>query len=109
MICFPFFTDSSIDEDAQASLENLKSRYLPSVIGEDFIHRFTLPWTPSGIDPTHPTIAQYLDDICNIFRDRIRGMIDRSLEQRPKVADQAMADVYEEVLHHAKFCETKCR
>ncbi|XP_038079386.1 NACHT domain- and WD repeat-containing protein 1-like isoform X1 [Patiria miniata] len=100
--------DGSVDSNAQTSLKNLKTNYLPSILGEEAIHRFSLPWTPSGIDPSHPVHAQYLDDICNRFRDGIRGMIDRSLEQRSKVTDQAVADVYEELLHHAEFCDRKC-
>ena len=100
---------SSIDEEARKSLKNLKTKYLPSVVGEDSIQRYTLPWTPSGIDPSHPMHAKYLDDICNKFRDGITRMIDRSLKLRPEVTDQAVANLYEEVLHHAKFCHTKCR
>ncbi|XP_022103450.1 NACHT domain- and WD repeat-containing protein 1-like isoform X2 [Acanthaster planci] len=99
---------SEVDKDAQASLANLKTNYLPSIVGEEAIDRFTLPWTPSGIDPTHPVHARYLDNICTRFREGIKGMIDRSLEQRSKVKNKAAAALYEELLHHAKFCETKC-
>ncbi|XP_072034434.1 NACHT domain- and WD repeat-containing protein 1-like [Amphiura filiformis] len=100
--------DGSPDTDALTLLHNLKTDFLPSIIPPESIHKYNVPWTPNGIDPSHPPHVEYLDDFCNTFRKGIMDLIDMGLKKRSEAADPIKKQLYTEMLQHATFCATKC-
>ena len=100
-----FYICRTIDAEAQTHLQNLKT----DVMNEANVHKFTIPWSSKGIDPQFQPHSKYLEEFCETFRSSIIDMIDKSLKSRSKVENQAVAQFYEEMLHHASFCAKKCR
>ena len=100
---------SSPDTEALDLLQNLKTDFLPSKIPSDSIHRYTVDWTDTGIDPNHPPHAKYLDDFCHTFHKGITDLIDRGLKKRTEGGDAVKKQLYTEILQHSTFCATKCR
>ena len=67
-----FYICRTIDAEAQTHLQNLKT----DVVNEANVHKFTIPWSPKGIDPQIQQHAKYLEEFCETFRSSIIDMID---------------------------------
>ncbi|XP_070570769.1 NACHT domain- and WD repeat-containing protein 1-like isoform X2 [Ptychodera flava] len=99
--------ESLLDEEAQALLAKLKREKLISRMSKGIVRKWSVPWTSNGMDPSNPRHKEYLEALCDEFIQSIKQLIEKgSNKQTNKVPDDAL---YKEVVHHAKFCETKCR
>ena len=95
----------------QDKLSTLKTEYITTVVPSDSIKKYSIPWTEKGLDPLGcKEHAEYLNEICEVFESRMKGMIDKNLQGRTTAAkDPLKTNMYKELLHHASFCKAKCR
>ena len=95
----------------QSLLSKLKTEYIPTVVPQESLNTYSLPWREIGLDPANcPEHAKYLTEMCALFESKIKAMIDLRLgNQKAAAVDHVKEDLYKELLHHASFCKTKCR
>ncbi|XP_071493290.1 NACHT domain- and WD repeat-containing protein 1-like [Diadema antillarum] len=115
------FVDLVTDEEAGTTRYNELNRELMAKLKTDFIqgavppealHRYTLPWSANGLDPTNcPEHATYLTEMSSVFEGRIKAMIEKRLEGRKSrgCVIPMITTLYLELLHHASFSKTKCK
>ncbi|XP_041349492.1 NACHT and WD repeat domain-containing protein 2-like [Gigantopelta aegis] len=95
-------------KDSRNRLVNLRDNKLFRILPRDNIVRYTVSWSPSGIDPDendeHKT---YLNKLCQDFEYKLSAMIDDAIQTREKAK---LDDPHiEEVVQHTLFCQEKCR
>ncbi|KAL8575770.1 hypothetical protein ACOMHN_004957 [Nucella lapillus] len=67
-------------------------------------------WREGGIDPEKfPEHKQYVSQFCSHFLSKVTSLINEGLDQRQaKIRQREWYTQYNEVLHHLRFCNSKC-
>ena len=95
---------TTVDINAQKLLNNVKEEKLPQVLCASNIHHYSIPWTPGGVNPTVTEHEVYLQEFCTQVCADIKRLVDEALIER----DECTSELFQEVLHHATFCDRKC-
>lgn len=71
------------------------------------IRKFEVDWNSDGISPcTVPHHTEYIDALCTEVEFLMKEKITNSIHRRIKV--DVCDPLYEEVVQHLLFCQTKC-
>ena len=71
------------------------------------IRTFEVDWNSEGISPsTVPEHGEYMDNLCREVEYLMKEKITDSINKRIKA--DVSDPLYEEVVQHLKFCQTKC-
>lgn len=101
------FNTREIDSDAQELLQRLKDDVVVKVLPSSNIRKFEVQWNPLGISPSNSSEhAKYIDNLCKEVECLMKENITDSIHKRVKgdVSDP----LYDEVVQHLSFCQTKC-
>ncbi|XP_063968859.1 protein qui-1-like [Lytechinus pictus] len=67
-----------IYKKAQERIKALKETKIPSMLPEENILKFCIPWTANGIDPANSEEhEQYLKEFCGQFTSKIKELVDK--------------------------------
>ena len=100
--------DSKLDEEAKLLSDRLKGEYVPSKVSPKNLHHYEIDWTENGVDVNNDKHVQYLQQFCANFMSNCKKLIQRALDKAKKL--QSIHDpLFEEVVHQAEFCNTKCQ
>lgn len=89
---------------AQDCLKCLKNEKIPAVLNSTNIREYAVPWSLTGIDLALAEHENYLKALCHHVLCDMKLLIDRSLVAR----QVQLSTLQQDVLHHAKFCYSKC-
>lgn len=71
------------------------------------IRRFEVDWNSEGISPsTIPEHQEYINNLCREVEYLMKEKIIHSINKR--IREDVSDPLYEEVVQHLKFCQTKC-
>lgn len=71
------------------------------------IRRFEVDWNSQGISPsTIPEHEEYINNLCREVEYLMKEKIIHSINKR--IREDVSDPLYEEVVQHLKFCQTKC-
>lgn len=78
-----------------------------NVVPSSNIRAFEVKWSTQGISPSMvPEHASYIDDLCREVEFLMKEKITSSIRRRIKA--DVSDPLYEEVVQHLLFCQTKC-
>lgn len=90
-----------IDREAENLLNRLKNERIPSVLKQENIYTYKVPWKTAGINRTDH--AEYLSKFHDDFYQSLKEQIDRCIQSRLST----MTDPLEhEIQEHAIQCKT---
>ncbi|XP_076445390.1 NACHT domain- and WD repeat-containing protein 1-like [Babylonia areolata] len=97
------------DKDTGAMITDLLGKVKGKLNGNNVVSLST-QWHEGGIDPEKfPEHEQYISQFCSTFLSRVSSLINQGLDQRQaKVRQREWYTRYNEVLHHLRFCNSKC-
>ncbi|RUS89012.1 hypothetical protein EGW08_003259, partial [Elysia chlorotica] len=88
--------------DAEKYLNSLRKELVSSMKAEN-VKSFTVQWAYGGVKPeSYEAHDKYISKFCDKFIASVKDLIEK--DQLAKFYSR-----YSEVLHHAHFCQTKCR
>ncbi|XP_002741817.1 NACHT domain- and WD repeat-containing protein 1-like [Saccoglossus kowalevskii] len=100
--------NNTVDEAAQEILNDLRDTKVPGCLDKANIIVSNLnSWSAKGIDVDIPEHKQYLNQFLERFNDVIVELIDRAVEDDKN--NLSNHPVYEEILQHLTFCDSKCQ
>ena len=100
--------DGFPDELAQKRLHQLTEKSIPEVLPPGRLRKFSLPWFGEGLEISrHETHLQYLQEFANDFVEKMTELIDKAYKTEDNEDLEALRNLYNEVIHHAKFAEIK--
>lgn len=71
------------------------------------IRRFEVDWNSEGISPSKiPEHEEYINNLCREVEYLMKEKIIHSINKR--IREDVSDPLYEEVVQHLKFCQTKC-
>ena len=98
---------NEVDQGARDLLSDLCNRKIPSYLDKSNLRHYNAVWTENGLSTDGcEENAIYLDKFCEDFVCDMKRLINLQLEKHERLG--ACASLYQEVLHHAKFAQTKC-
>ena len=79
-------------------------------LGKDHVLSLSTPWQEGGIDPEKfPEHQAYIMQFCNHFLNQVTALIMQGIDQREaKIRQREWYTLYNEALHHLRFCNSKC-
>lgn len=78
-----------------------------NVVPTSNIRKFEIKWSTQGICPSMvPEHAGYIDNLCREVEFLMKEKITNSIQKRIKA--DVSDPLYEEVVQHLLFCQTKC-
>ena len=96
---------NKINSMAQDCLKCLKNERIPFVLDSSNIRSYAVTWSHNtGIDTSLAEHENYLKELCSHVLSDVKSLIDKSLNIK-QVQSSAL---HQDVLHHAKFCCSKC-
>uniref|UniRef100_A0A2C9K456 DUF4062 domain-containing protein n=1 Tax=Biomphalaria glabrata TaxID=6526 RepID=A0A2C9K456_BIOGL len=98
--------------DTDINAENLLKSFkhdLVSNLNESNVTSYNVPWQSGGINPElFPAHKEYIDQFCSDFVTKVKAMIQVDASAKESLIRQGeYYSSFEEVLHHAHFCQTK--
>ncbi|XP_075232823.1 NACHT domain- and WD repeat-containing protein 1 isoform X2 [Lycorma delicatula] len=88
------------------AVERLRKE-LETVLNEDNLIQLSVPWKEDGIDPDHQEHDTYLTNFQEIVTDKIKALINRSIEENPEInaRNKPNQEVFKEALIHLALCQ----
>ena len=79
-------------------------------LGKNRVISLSTPWQEGGIDPEKfPDHQQYIMQFCSHFLDKVTDLIVQGIDLRvAKIRQREWYTLYNEALHHLRFCNSKC-
>jgi len=97
------------DDESQKLLRLLRDQQVPSCLLPNRFLPAHLKWKEKGIDPEDPEHKEYLEKFLETFYSLIIEMVDRAaLEENQFRSSLRENPVFEEILSHLSFCQSKC-
>ncbi|GFO39254.1 NACHT and WD repeat domain-containing protein 1 [Plakobranchus ocellatus] len=99
-----------IDRDAEKYLTALRNK-LASDLKPENVKAYTVNWAYGGVDPaSYESHAQYISRFCADFISGVEELImEDQIVKESLINQRNFYSIYSEVLHHAHFCQSKCR
>ena len=88
-------------------LQKLKDDVVMKALPSSNIRKFHVHWNSRGISPNDvPEHAEYIDNLCKEVESLMKEQITNSIHK--KVKNDVGDPLYDEVVQHLLFCQTKC-
>ncbi|ESO93392.1 hypothetical protein LOTGIDRAFT_119509, partial [Lottia gigantea] len=99
-----------VNEETEELLNSLVHKKVEKVVGSQSIKIFNVIWNSDGIDPDNNKEHQkYLTQFCDTFTSDVISLIAKAKhEKENKIRQSEYYSHFDEILHHLKFCLTKC-
>ncbi|GFR74146.1 NACHT and WD repeat domain-containing protein 1 [Elysia marginata] len=99
-----------INKDAEKYLNSLRKELASSVKSEN-VKSYSVNWAYGGVNPdSYESHNEYISKFCDDFISSVQDLIEEDQLAKASVINQrSFYSLYSEVLHHAHFCQTKCR
>ncbi|XP_050392068.1 NACHT and WD repeat domain-containing protein 2 [Patella vulgata] len=99
-----------VNDEVQRLLDSLVHDKVCKNLANTNIKSYTVPWKKGGIDPDkNKEHDKYLTNFCDAFTSDVLEMISKAKhENETKIRQREYYSRYNEILHHLKFCVTKC-
>ncbi|XP_072165436.1 NACHT domain- and WD repeat-containing protein 1-like [Diadema setosum] len=97
-----------IYKKAQERIKALKDTKIPSMLPEENILKFCIPWMANGIDPaTCEEHEQYLKEFCGQFTTKVKELVDKFVvKEKSNLQMQEGAGLTSEVLSHLQVADS---
>ena len=95
------------DSEAEELQNNLKMVKVPKALSKDNIQRYSVPWSPNGVDTAITEHEGYVNSLVTDYNSMMKKLIDRCVTNNYKNQEERF--LYNEVLHHSLFTLSKCK
>ncbi|XP_060069536.1 uncharacterized protein LOC132549607 [Ylistrum balloti] len=104
---FTDLIDGAVDDEAMELRERLKFTQVMPKLGPEEMQKYSLYWTPVGVDTSNEDHMTYLNNMCEDFEKKMMRMIEKSLKLKHRKHFGVNEKMYVEVLQHLHFAKHK--
>ncbi|XP_033756367.1 uncharacterized protein LOC117339097 [Pecten maximus] len=106
---FTDLVDGAVDDEAMELRERLKFTQVIPKLSPEEMKKYSLYWTPSGVDTNNADHMSYLNSMCEDFEKKMMTMIQKSLKVKERRHFGVNKKMYLEVLQHLHFAKHKSK